>query len=70
MVPVGIDFEASARSPDLFDPAIIPKTWNIILEIKNGKNFSIIRHHKIWSITKFLPYLFTQFSLISVILCK
>ena len=24
MVPVGIDFDASAKSPDRFDPAIIP----------------------------------------------
>lgn len=24
IVPVGIDFDASARSPDLFDPAMIP----------------------------------------------
>jgi len=24
IVPVGMDFEASARSPDLFDPAIMP----------------------------------------------
>lgn len=37
IVPVGIDFWASLRSPDLFEPAIIPgekkkkvtKTWNI-----------------------------------------
>jgi hypothetical protein len=25
IVPIGIDFCASAKSPDLFDPAIIPK---------------------------------------------
>ena len=25
IVPIGIDFDASARSPDLFDPAIMPK---------------------------------------------
>jgi len=24
IVPVGIDFEASAKSPDLLDPAIMP----------------------------------------------
>lgn len=28
MVPVGMDREASARSPDLLEPAIIPITTN------------------------------------------
>lgn len=28
MVPVGIDLDASARSPERFDPAMIPKHTN------------------------------------------
>lgn len=31
IVPVGIDFWASLRSPDLFEPAIIPKEKEICM---------------------------------------
>lgn len=37
MVPVGMDREASARSPDLLEPAIIPVTTNRQLTIGSPK---------------------------------
>lgn len=32
IVPIGMDFWASARSPDLFDPAIIPENQGKLLK--------------------------------------
>ena len=33
IVPIGIDFDASARSPDLFDPAIMPTIEKICCSV-------------------------------------
>lgn len=37
IVPVGIDFWASLRSPDLFEPAIIPKEKINLYVIKTNE---------------------------------
>ena len=57
MVPVGMDFEASAKSPDLLDPAIMPAqshtpakfiavTQFTCLKLKTTYYISAVRHSK------------------------
>lgn len=50
MVPIGMDREASARSPDLLEPAIIPVTTNQhcnpnMQSLTKAANF-LNNHHK------------------------